>query len=124
MDVTEQARTPVRRGSRGDPGDPGDHRDHGQAAIVVVVVSAVLLVALMAAIATMGRTSIDRTRAQTAADAAALASVDGDRDAADRLAQAHGATVIEWSSGPGPYEVTVKVHLGDVTAIARASNAP
>lgn len=98
--------------------------DHGQAAVLVVTVAAALLVVMLAALASMGATSIDRTRAQTAADAAALASVDGGRVEADSLAAAHGATVVDWWPGPGPDEVTVTVRLGDVTATARASVSP
>jgi len=90
----------------------------------VVVVTAVVLVVLMAAIASMGRTSVDRVRAQTAADAAALASLDGGRVAAQRLVAVHGASIVSWKRGPGAFEVTVVVRLGDVTATARATDAP
>jgi hypothetical protein len=98
--------------------------DNGQAAVLVVAVAAALLVTMLVALATMGRTSIDRTRAQTAADAAALASLDGGRSAAVDLAARHGAIVVAWSPGPGVDEVTVVVRLAEVTATARASNAP
>ena len=110
MDETNPGRT------RTSPGDPG------QAAIMVVIVAAVLLVCVIGAIGTMGRTTVARVRAQTAADAAALASVGGDAGDAQILAGQHGATVIEWTRGPGPDEVTVTVRLDGVTAVARASN--
>ena len=116
------AATPATRLSRHDP--PLRDRDDGQAAILVVVVSAVLLVAIVVALGTMGRTSLDRTRAQTAADAAALASFEGGRGEAALLAERNGATLVEWFRGPGPWEVTVTVRRGDTTATARASNAP
>ncbi len=87
-------------------------------------VAAVLLVVLLIALGAMGRTALDRTRAQTAADAAALASLDGGRLAAADLAQRHGASVVVWSVGPGPFEVTVTVRVGHTTATARASAAP
>lgn len=103
---------------------PPGRVDRGQAAILVVVVASVLCVALALAVAVMGRTVVDRTRAQTAADAAALASLENGRPAAVDLAGRHGAVVVAWSRGPGPSEVTVTVRLGDVTASARASNAP
>ena len=90
----------------------------------MVTVAAVLLVAIVLALATMGRTALDRTRAQTAADAAALASLEGGRSAADALAQRNDAVVESWFRGPGPFEVTVTVRLGDTTATARASDAP
>ncbi|MGB3736663.1 MAG: pilus assembly protein TadG-related protein [Ilumatobacter sp.] len=99
-------------------------RDRGQAAVLVITVAAVLLVVIVLALATMGRTAVDRTRAQTAADAAALASLDGGRPSADSLAEQHGAAVVSWFRGPGTSEVTVTVRLGDTTATARASNAP
>lgn len=89
-----------------------------------MTVAAVLFVAVVVALAVMGRTAIDRTRAQTAADAAALASLDGGRAAAVSLAHRHDAEVVTWSRGPGPSEVTVVVRLGDTTATARASNNP
>lgn len=96
----------------------------GQSAVVVVAVAAALLAIVLGALATMGRTSADRTRAQTAADAAALTSVDGGRHDATRLASAHGAVVVSWTRGPGRDEVTVIVRLGDVSATARATDAP
>lgn len=99
-------------------------RDDGQAAVLVVTVATVLLVAIILALGDMGRTAVDRSRAQTAADAAALASLDGGHASAESLAQRHGASVVTWSQGPGPSEVTVTVRLGDTTATARASNAP
>jgi hypothetical protein len=97
-------------------------RDGGQAAIVLVAVVAVLMVTMSVAAATMGRTTIDRTRAQTAADAAALAGLDGGVAASSQLAARHGATVVAWTEDG--HEVTVKVRVGDTTATARATDAP
>ena len=59
----------------------------------------------------MGGHLIDRTRAQTAADAAALGSVVGGRDAAEALADRHGATLVSFRRGPGPGRVTVVVRV-------------
>ena len=89
--------------------------------MLLVVVTAVLLVVMLLAIATMGRITVDRTRAQTAADAAALAGLDGGPFAASRLAARHGAQVIAWSERGDV--VTVTVRLGDTTATARATDA-
>lgn len=108
----------------GDQDRHGRRADRGQAALLVVCVSAVLLVAVLAAAASMGRTVIDRQRAQTAADAAALASLDGGQNVAVDLATRHGGTVVSWRVGPGSNEVTVVVRVGAATAIARASDAP
>ena len=91
--------------------------------MLVVSVAAVLLVAIMVAVAGMGRVAIDRTRAQSAADAAALASLEGGRSGAESIAGRYGAAVVSWSQGPGPHEVTVTVRLGDTTATARATDA-
>lgn len=96
--------------------------DRGQAAVLVLVVVAVLLVAISSAVAAMGRATIDRTRAQTAADAAALASLEGGPTAAADLAGRHGAVVTAWSSSGD--SVTVTVRIGEVSATARASDAP
>jgi len=96
--------------------------DRGQAAVLIVTVLAVLLVVFVLAIAAMGRITIDRTRAQTAADAAALASLDGGASEATELAARHGAEVVSWTQND--FEVTVVVRLADVTATARATNAP
>lgn len=98
--------------------------DHGQAAVVVVTTTTVLLIVFVLAVASMGRGVLDRTRAHTAADAAALASLDGGRGAAVELARQHDATLLSWARGPGQFEVTVTVRVGVSTATARASNEP
>ncbi|MFK7919401.1 MAG: pilus assembly protein TadG-related protein [Ilumatobacter sp.] len=97
--------------------------DRGQAVTLLLGVVAALLVILMVGLASMGSAAIDRTRAQSAADAAALASVVAGRSAADRLAQLHDGAVVSWSRGADGTEVTVTVRVGHATATARASNA-
>ena len=99
----------------------GDER--GQAAILLVVVVATLAVALAAALADFGGHVLDRGRAQHAADAAALASLDGGAAAAADLARRNGAVLVSWRRGPGPDEVTVVVRVGGSTATARATDA-
>ena len=99
-------------------------RDAGQAALVVVVATLVLMAAVVLGAASLGRTTTDRARARTAADAAALAALEGGRAAAVELAVANGAELVSWARGPGPHDVTVVVAVGDVRATARASNAP
>jgi hypothetical protein len=98
--------------------------DAGQSSVLVLVVATVLGMSLTAALADFGGITQDRARAQTAADAAALASLAGGEGAAHDFAMLHGALVISWSRGPGEHEVTVVVRFGDSTATARASNAP
>ncbi len=99
-------------------------RDRGQASVLVVIVATVLCASLAGAMVDFGGRLIDRTRAQTAADAAALASLAGGSGAAQALAQRHGATLVEFTLGPGPGKVTVVLRVRDVTATAAATDAP
>jgi hypothetical protein len=103
------------------PNGARSRSDRGQAAIVLLAVVAVLVVTMSVAVAAMGRTAIDRTRAQTAADAAALAALDGGPAAATALATRHGAVVVALAVTGDV--VTVTVRLGEVTATARATDA-
>jgi len=98
--------------------------DRGQAAVLVVIVAAVLFVSLSAGVLVVGGRTIDRVRAQTAADAAALASLRGGRSAALALAQRHGAELITFTIGPIADQVTVVVRVGDTTATSVATDAP
>lgn len=104
-------------------GEMRHERDRGQAAVAFVIVATVLFVVMVAALATMGRHAIDRGRAQSAADAAALASLDGGRSIASDFARRHGAQVVSWTQGPD-HEVTIVVRVGEATATARATNEP
>lgn len=99
-------------------------RDRGQAAMMVLVLATVLFASMSVALVDLGGRLIDRTRAQTAADAAALAAIVGGHEAAEKLAQRHGATLVSFERGPGPGRVTVVVRLGVATADAAASDAP
>jgi hypothetical protein len=101
-----------------------DRGESGQAAITVLVVGVVLFVATLTGLTTLGARVTDQARAQSVADAAALASVEAGRVAADGVVVAAGAEIVSWSRGPGAGEVTVVVRLRDVTATARASNDP
>jgi Flp pilus assembly protein TadG len=96
--------------------------DRGNAAIVLVVGVVALGVAVVGALGDFGGAAQERTRAQTAADAAALASLDGGHRAAARFAGLHGATVVAWTRQG--HRVTVVVRIGRATATARATNQP
>ncbi len=98
--------------------------DRGQAAVLFVVVVSVLFVVSITALGLVGGRVVDRARAQAAADAAALGSLEQGRGSAEVLAARHGAVLVSWVRGPGPDQVTVTVRLGTATATARASNAP
>ncbi len=92
----------------------------GQAGIFLLLVAVALTAAVLVGLVGLGASGVDRTRAQTAADAAALASVGSGRAAAVSLAAEHGAVVVSWRRGPGHREVTVTVRIDDVVATARA----
>jgi hypothetical protein len=109
---------------RVDVGYGNRGHDRGQAAIVVVIVGAMLFVAALTGLSTLGARVTDQARAQSVADAAALASVEAGRVAAESLVAGAGAEVVSWSRGPAPGEVTVVVRLREVTATARATNDP
>jgi hypothetical protein len=95
--------------------------DAGQALPLLLV-----LVALMAVVAIstarLGNRVLVIERAQTAADAAALAGVSGGASEAAAIAVRNGGRLVrfEWRGD----DVVVAVRVGDHTARARASRAP
>jgi len=109
------------RGRHDQRGRGSSRRDLG--ATVLVVSVAVVLAALTAvATAELGVAMVHRQRAQLAADAAALAGLDGGRAAAVRLASLNGGRLVGyWQTGP---TVTVEVRVAEASARARATNGP
>jgi hypothetical protein len=99
------------------------HDDRGQAVPLALVAVALAIVATVA-LAELGGNIVDAGRARTAADAAALAGVEGGREASMRVADENGATLVSWSKRPDGdgVEVTVKVRIGSASASASASN--
>lgn len=93
----------------------------GDAGQVLPLMALVILVGLGAALglARLGVEVIDRARARTAADAAALAGVDGGRQAADAAARANGGRVVRFVATDGATEVEVRVGGSQATARAR-----
>ena len=85
-----------RDSSRSSGPDAAERSDHGQAAIMLLLIAAALAVLLTAALADFGQHLLERGRAQHAADASALASLDGGRRAADQLARRNGAVIVSW----------------------------
>jgi hypothetical protein len=100
------------------------HRDVGQAAVVLVMAVAVMFSAAVAGLTVLGGRLTDRVRAQTAADAVALASLTGGHSLAAHVAERHGAAVVSWTSERDGATVTVVVTLGHASATAQATNAP
>lgn len=96
-------------------------QDRGQA--VMMLLAAVALAALaVVAVGTFGLRLIDRGRAQTAADAAALAGLRGGPAAAVDLAGRNGAVLVGFEQ-VGDL-VTVSVEVDGVRASARATDGP
>ena len=101
-----------------------DVRDRRGQATPLALVVVVLAVVAVVAIAELGGNVVDAGRARTAADAAALAGVEGGRDASAQIATLNGATLVSWSSRPdgAGIAVTVTVRVGRASATAAASN--
>ena len=85
---------------------------------------AVFTALIVLAAARLGGSGVDRTRAQTVADAVALAGVTHGRAMAERIAGEHGAVIVTWRANgpPGAIEVLVDVGYDGERASARATN--
>lgn len=95
--------------------------DTGSAVPLLTGVLAVLVL-LTLGVARLGGAIGDAARAQTAADAAALAAVEGGEPAARRLARLNGGEMISCTCSADPVEVLVEVD--GARATARASRLP
>ena len=100
------------------------HGESGGALVLVPLLTAALAAVMMVALGHLGETAVDRTRARTAADAAALAGLEGGADAARRIAAGNGATLVSFHGDSATSQVTVVVAVGDASATARATDAP
>lgn len=92
--------------------------DRGSIGIVAIAVVAVGLV-FAGGVARLGGHLVDEVRAQSAADALALASTNS--TSLGELARANGVTVRTWSRTDSWSEIVVE--RGGATARARAANA-
>ena len=97
-------------------------RDRGSMLALVVLVGLAITAAVTIALVPVLGALIDRQHAHSAADAAALAGVEGGRAASDAVAAANHGTVVAWSQTG--FDVTVTVQVGDQQATARATDAP
>ena len=96
-------------------------RDRGQATMLLL--GCIALIAVIAvAVAGFGRRLVARQRAQTAADAAALAGTTSGRAGASRLASANGGVLISFVEAGD--DVIVVVEVGGERATARATDGP
>ena len=99
-----------------------ERRDEGSALVLTVLTALAVMGAATLALIPVTGELIDRQRARTAADAAALAGTTGGRELAAQLAAANGGALVAWSESG--HTVTVTVRVGDRTAVARATDEP
>lgn len=95
-------------------------RDSGQIGVLVVALAAVSLVVVQGVVR-FGDALVDMARAQSAADAVALAVAAGRADVIDDVIRGLGATVVEVV---GVDEVTARVSVDGRVAVARAASTP
>lgn len=95
--------------------------DRGQAVALLLAVVVMTAMSVVAIGDFSGRV-LDRGRAQTAADAAALAATIGGMPAAQRLASSNGGRLISYSETGDA--VVVVVDVGGERATARATDGP
>jgi hypothetical protein len=99
--------------------------DVGQA-VGLVLIAIVFVASAAVAMISVGKHLTQRGSAQTAADAAALAGVDGGQAAAAEVAGRNDAVLLSFErrAGGDGYVVIVAVSVGDEQAVAQASSEP
>ena len=90
--------------------------------VLSMLVSLAMIMVVVSSLLPTLHDLIDRQRAQSAADAAALAGLDGGASDAAHLASMHGGELVSWSEQGAV--VTVRVQVGDQVAVARATDGP
>ena len=95
--------------------------DRGQAVALLLAVVAMASLSVVT-VGSFGVRLIDRGRAQTAADAAALAATFGGRAAAQRLAAHNGARLVQYDQVGDTFIVVVDVDGQHATA--KATDGP
>jgi hypothetical protein len=86
---------------------------------LLTIVIAVVVLGLLV-LGRVGRVTIDRAEARTAADAAALAGVRDGRAAADAMAARNGGRLTGFVDDGHQVEVTVRLGSAEASARARA----
>jgi hypothetical protein len=99
--------------------EAGRTRGDGGQAVPLAAALVALAAALVLGMGVLAGDVGDVGRARAAADAAALAGVEGGRPAATRLATANGATLVAWARDG--VDVVVTVRVGRAAATARAT---
>jgi len=95
-------------------------RDSGQIGVLVVAVAAVCL-AVVQGFVRFGDAVVDSARAQSVADAVALAVAAGRAEAVDRVIDGRDVSIVSIDDGQ---DVTVRVAVGGRKAVARAVSTP
>ena len=95
-------------------------RDSGQIGVLVVATAAVCL-AVVQGFVRFGDALVDSARAQSAADAVALAVAAGRSDVIDRVIDGRGVSIV---SIDDDQDVTVRVSVNGRAAVARAVSTP
>jgi|SRR4051794_7088548 len=96
-------------------------RDRGQATVLLLACIALIAV-ITVAVAALGRRLVAHQRAQSAADAAALAGTTSGRASASRLATVNGGVLIAYVKAGD--DVIVVVEVDGERATARATDGP
>ena len=96
------------------------HSERGQAVPMMVLLLAVAAVVVIT-IARLGTAADEAAQARTAADAAALAGAAKGLAAATELAEANGATLVDYAAFGN--QVEVRVQVGSAVAVARAERS-
>jgi hypothetical protein len=97
-------------------------RDRGSMLVFVMLVGVAFTAAVTLALLPVLTALIYHARAESAADAAALAGVTGGEAASGAIAAANGAALVAWSRSG--HDVTVTVQVGEQEATARATDEP
>ncbi len=102
-----------------------DDPDRGQA-LSLLLIGVALLATMALAVASVGSRMAQRSSAQSAADAAALAGVDGGYAAASEFASRNAAVLVAFDvvTTTSGRTVAVTVRIGDEQATATASDVP
>jgi hypothetical protein len=95
-------------------------RDSGQIGVLVVALAAVCL-AVVQGFVRFGDAVVDSARAQSVADAVALAVAAGRPDVVDRMVDGRNVSIV---SIDDDRDVTVRVSVNGRVAIARAATTP
>ena len=97
-------------------------RDRGAAMVLTILIALAIVGGATVSVVPVLDTLLDRQRAHSAADAAALAGVTGGQGAAVDIAAANGGVLVGWSREGR--QVTVTVQVGEHRVTARATDEP